>query len=282
MNLERDIFKKSSTTFYLSSKFFPEIIRRDVLDLYSFVRLADDYVDMIPADSDGFYRLRRIWMDANKNKVFSTKKLETDSIGERAIKNMMRLVEQRSVQKEWVEEFLNSMQSDLVVKEYKTIKDSLRYVYGSAEVVGLMMCRIMDLPEEAEEAAMMQGRALQWINFIRDIDEDNNLGRQYFPSHDLKNFNLKDLSQKTAATQPEDFAEFVQYQIDRYKKWQAQARQGYKFIPKRLRIPIQAAADANRWVANEIGKNPMVVFEKKVKPSRLLIIKSAVKHTVTS
>lgn len=278
--MEQDIFKSGSTTYYWSSKFFPKSVRRDVFDLYSFVRLADDYVDSVPADSDGFYRLRRMWLEVNKNIAFSTHKLPDDTHDLRAVKNIVRLIEQRGIKKQWVESFLDAMQSDLVFHPKTTLDDSLKYTYGSAEAVGLMMAKIMNLPDQAHEAAQLQGRAMQWLNFIRDITEDNQMGRQYFPVEELQKFNLRDLSEKTATNQPEDFQKFIQFQIDRYKTWQHEAEAGYQCIPKRLRIPLQTATDMYLWTAQQIEKDPLIVYRKKIKPSKIRIIVSALTKMV--
>jgi 15-cis-phytoene synthase len=269
--MEQDIFRRGSTTYYWASKFFPKNVRDDVFDLYSFVRLADDYVDQVPADSDGFYHLRRLWMEANQNMIFSTKKSPDDSPDERVVKNIVRLVDNRRIKRQWVDLFLDTMQSDLVFRPKNTIENSLKYTSGSAETVGLMMAKVMDLPNQASEAARMQGRAMQWLNFIRDIEEDNRLGRLYFPREDLKRFKLKDLSQKTAEAQPEEFINFIHFQIERYKLWQQEAAAGYKFIPKKLLTPIKTAAEMHSWTADQIAKDPLIVFQKKIKPSKLRI-----------
>lgn len=269
--MEHDIFKRGSTTYYWASKFFPSDVRRDVFDLYSFVRLADDYVDQVPSDSDGFYRLRRMWLEAQKDIMLSTKKSPDDTPDERAIKNIVRLQTERGIKKQWVDEFLNSIQSDIVFKRKETLEGALHYTHGSAEVVGLMMCKVMDLPLSAQETAGLQGRAMQWLNFIRDVEEDNQLGRQYFPAEDLQRFNLKDLSYETAQAQPEDFSAFIRFQIDRYRTWQKEAEEGYRYIPKRLLVPIRTAAKLYLWTSDQIEKDPLVVFRKKVRPSKLRI-----------
>jgi phytoene synthase len=267
-DVERSIFKRSSSTFFIAALFFPKKIRHEVFDLYSFVRVADDYVDQIPAESDKFYELRRLWLEAVDYKLTKTE----DTINERVVKNMRRLQEAYDFDPDWTKSFLDTMQADLVGKKYQTLDDTLHYVSGSAEVIGLMMSKIMNLSDEAQEAARMQGRALQWINFIRDVDEDNYLGRQYFPREDLKQFKLSDLSHQTATNQPEDFRKFIQFQIERYRQWQLEAESGYKYIPKRLLIPIKTAADSYSWTAEQISRNPLIVFDKKIKPSRGYVV----------
>lgn len=268
MKSERVIFKQSSSTFFISSLFFPRGVKKDVFELYSFVRVADDYVDQIPADKDGFYHLRRLWSEASVNPVFDITKNTADSTDVMVVKNMLRVTRKNKFDLAWVESFLDAMQSDFTHKPYQTLGETLEYIYGSGEVIGLMMANIMGLKPEAAQAAQMQGRALQYMNFIRDIQEDNDLGRSYFPRDDLKRFNLANLRHETAAKQPEDFTKFIHYQLDRYEIWQAEAAIGYKYIPKRLRIPLQTATDLYKWTAQEIHKNPSVVYDRKVKPSK--------------
>lgn len=272
MNREKSIFKKGSTTFFMSSLFFPRIVKQEVFDLYSFVRVADNYVDQVPADPEGFHSLRQLWTEAVTDPDFETVKSATDSTNLRVVKNMVNVTRKCGFELEWVEAFLDAMESDLSHKPCQTIDETLKYVYGSAEVIGLMMSRIMGLPAEAEEAAQMQGRALQMINFIRDIHEDNQLGRQYLPADELARFNLKDITAETAHQNSDDFTDFINFQLNRYERWQTEAEAGYTYIPKRLRIPLETARDMYGWTACEIRKNPLKIYEKKIKPSKSRII----------
>lgn len=280
MSVESNVFKNGSTTYYWSSKFFPPEVRDDVFDLYSFVRIADDYVDQVPADKEGFYRLRRMLMEARKSITLSTAKRSEDTIDERVVKNIIRLQQDYNFEWQWIDAFLDAMQSDLVHEEYKTLEDSLQYVYGSAEVIGLMMAKIMGLPIEAADAARMQGRAMQWINFIRDVAEDNTFGRCYFPSEDLVRFGLKDVTEEVALHQTDNYQNFINFQLERYAAWQAEAETGYKYIPKRLRIPLMTASNMYNWTGNQILKRPEVVFERKIKPSKTRVIGTVLKNIV--
>jgi 15-cis-phytoene synthase len=272
MGHERTIFSQGSRTFFMSSLFFPRNVRRDVFELYSFVRIADDFVDKVPADTDGFYHFRSQWEQAVNNPAFPLDKAGDDPVEMRVIKNMLRVSRKYDFDPKWTEAFLNAMQSDLSHKVCETLDDTLSYIYGSAEVIGLMMARIMGLPPEANTAAKLQGRAMQMINFIRDIDEDNKLGRQYLPLDELERFGLPNLLPETAAAQPDDFKKFIHFQIERYNQWQDASYEGYKYIPKRLRIPLQTATDMYNWTARGITKDPLVVFKKKLKPSRARLV----------
>jgi phytoene synthase len=279
--IEKDIFKNGSTTYYWSSKFFPRSVRDDVFKLYSFVRVVDDIVDNVPADIARFNKIKKRWITVKKelkNKKV-TKPLD-DSVDERIIANIAYVVHRYDCDTTWVDAFLDSMQMDVDKKQYTKLEDTLEYIYGSAEVIGLFMARIMQLPIKPYEYARMQGRAMQWINFLRDIDEDNTLGRCYFPKSTLKKFGLNDLKQKTAQANPKAFKKFMTEQIGLYEQWQTEADKGFSYIPKRLRIPLQTATDMYNWTAKEIKKDPFIVYSIKVKPKKTKVLKTAAKNTI--
>ena len=279
MDTEKQIFRDGSTTYYWSSKFFPKGVRDDVFKLYSFVRVVDDMVDQVPADTKRFQKMQKRWKTVKKQLDNGEKPGPLDdSVDERVLGNMVHIVHRFDCDPAWVDAFLASMKMDVDQRNYKTLDDTLEYIYGSAEVIGLFMAKIMQLPVAPYETAQMQGRAMQFINFLRDIDEDNELGRQYFPQKTLKKFGLKDLSQKTAQAHPEEFKAVVREQLDLYDQWQGEAYKGYSYIPKRLRIPLQTATDMYNWTAEQIRENPMIVFDQKVKPKKRRVVYTATKN----
>jgi len=256
--LHRQVFRSGSKTYFNSSIFFPPHVRDDVFLLYGFVRVADNYVDSIPQQPDEFARFVQLYRDA----------LAGTPSGEVIIDSFVELANRRSFDPEWTEAFLNSMDLDLHKKIHQTLDETLEYVYGSAEVIGLYMSRIMGLPEEADHPARMLGRSMQVINFIRDISEDNELGRIYLPIGESR---LPDLREETARANAQEFRRFLSSNLDRYRGWQAEAERGYACIPRRYRVPIKTAADMYNWTASQIEADPFVVYERKVKPSRARI-----------
>jgi 15-cis-phytoene synthase len=275
--IEQTIFKNGSSTFYWASKLFPKRLRTDVFKLYSFVRITDDYVDCLPQETAKFRALRAMWDAAKNDPNFDTTPAADDSVDTHVIKNIVLLTRTYSFDSQWVEDFLDAMQADLNGKTYRTLQDTLWYVHGSAEVVGLMMARLMGLPDEALPAASAQGRALQWINFIRDIAEDNFLGRSYFPQQELQKFGLENLSAAHVRQHPEAFQKFVQFQLARQAAWQAEAEEGYIFIPQRSRIPLRAAAQTYAWTGEQIRHDPLRVFVAKIKPSKKQTVHQLIK-----
>lgn len=264
-----ETFRSGSKTYYNSSRFFPPDVRRDVFLLYGFVRVADNFVDRIPQDGDGFMR----FVDAYRASLAGTPS------GDPIIDGYVDLVRRKSFDPQWTEAFLHSMHMDLVKSRHETLPESLEYIYGSAEVIGLFMARIMDLPERAYRPAMMLGRAMQFINFIRDIAEDNRLGRLYLP---ISESTLSSLDESEVRRHPDDFREFIHKQLDRYMLWQTEAEQGYRFIPRRYRVPIKTAGDMYKWTGHEIAENPFVVYDRKIKPRKVRIVLAGLMNMLTA
>ncbi len=267
--LHRKTFKQGSKTYYNSSVFFPDDVREEVFILYGFVRVADNYVDSVPQDVEGFVLFRNAYRRALGGKPS----------GDRIIDSFVDLMQRRNLEPEWVDAFLHSMELDLYKASYDSIDETLEYIYGSAEVIGLFMARLLGLPEESLASARMQGRAMQYINFIRDIDEDAAMDRRYLP---IGASGLTALDRAAAHADRRRFEAFIREQIELYRAWQAEAEAGYRFIPRRYLIPIKTASDMYGWTADRIYRNPLLVFEKKVKPSKPRVILRMLRNTLTS
>lgn len=250
------IFRKGSRTYFYSSLFFPTHIRREVFILYGFVRKTDNYVDVMPQNREGFYEFKRKYYQAKSGK-------ET---GDVVIDSFVQLAKRKRFEDEWVDAFLHSMELDLTKTRYETLDEVLQYIYGSAEVIGLMMAKIIGLPKESFEYAKHLGRAMQYINFIRDIAEDLELGRVYFPQIDLQQHGLENLTFDHVKNHNEQFTRFIQTQLDRYCRWQEKAEEGYRFIPKRYLISIKTASEMYHWTAEQISRNPFIIYVYKIKP----------------
>ena len=257
--LQEKVFKKGSRTYFTSSLFFPEEMRRDVLILYGFVRVADNFVDATPQDAAGFEGFGANYRQA----------LAGQPSGDPIIDDYVELARRKRFDPAWTDAFLDAMRADLSRHSYDTVDQVLGYMYGSAEVIGLFMARIMDLPEETLPYARLLGRAMQYINFIRDIDEDFHLGRRYLA---LAPTALPSLDPEYAHAHPDEYRRFIDYHLGLYNGWQKEAEKGFAMIPRRYRIPIRTASDMYRWTANRIQGDPSIVFKRKVKPGKSRII----------
>jgi len=264
------IFRRGSTTYFYSTLFFPRRVREDVFVLYSFVRTADNFVDAVPQEAAAFYAFRDGYRQA----------LEGEETGDPVIDPFAALVGRKAIEPAWVEAFLASMESDLWKGRYETIEELEGYLYGSSEVVGMMMARVMDLPDAALPAARALGKAMQYINFIRDIPEDLALGRTYLPAAEMAAFGLGSLEERETAAAPRLFEAFIAAQIDRYFAWQEEGEGGFEYIPRRYLIPVKTASDLYRWTALQILADPTVVYRRKVKPSPPRAVLRAVANAI--
>jgi phytoene synthase len=264
------IFQQGSRTYFYSSLFFPTQVKQDVFQFYGFVRKADNFVDSIPQDHQGFQKFKDKYYQARNG-------TPSEDI---VIDSFVNLSTKKGFEDAWVDAFLSAMEQDLTKKTYETIQETIQYMYGSAEVIGLMMAKIMSLPKEAYVFSRYLGRAMQYINFIRDIAEDYRLGRIYLPSEDMRHHGLGTLHYEEARLKPEAFSSFIRQQIERYYRWQEIAQKGYKYIPKRYLISVKTAADMYQWTAEQIYKNPFIIYEWKVKPLVTTILSTMLKNMI--
>lgn len=262
-------FNKSSKTFFYSSLYFPDDIKEDVFTLYNFMRFADNLVDSLPQKKQEFIIFRK-----ETDQAMAWKKSQN-----KIISSFITLLKKRQFNKDWVVSFLDSMQMDLLKKNYRNIIELEKYMYGSSEVIGLMMAKIMNLPPASFPYAKSLGKAMQYINFIRDINQDLNLGRNYLPEDERIKLGLKNLNKKTIYKNKFLFYKYINLQINRYLSWQEYASQGFEFIPKKYLIPIKTASDMYKWTSEKIAQNPLIIYDKTIKPSVGRIIYTLVKNT---
>jgi len=267
MSKRKSIFKNASTTYFYSSLFFPKAVWEDVSILYAFVRVADDFVDCVPQQKEKFLQFRKDYEKALKKPV-----------GNQIIDDFVVLGKKFGFEDSWTMSFLDAMESDLSTQKCKTIDETKTYMYGSAEVIGLYMAKILHLDKKSYKSAKMQGRAMQYINFLRDIAEDLDLGRIYVPEsvwreHGFKVFNKSEIFMRADA-----FRKLMQSELDRYESWQSEAVPGYKYIPWRYRVAIKTASDMYSWTGKEIRKDPFRIFDEKIKPSKMRVFLNGLKN----
>jgi len=168
-----------STSFSLGIKLFGPSIRPYIYAIYGFVRYADEIVDSFED-----YEQEALFHDF----VEDYKKSLDRKISLNPIINSFQEVVHKFNLYTYADDFLKRMKADLYVTEYKTKEDYENYIYGSADVVGLMCLRVFVNNDEEKfnqlkASAKHLGSAFQKVNFLRDIKDDTeNLGRTYFPN----------------------------------------------------------------------------------------------------
>ena len=186
-NCSKIVTQSYSTSFSMATKMLSDTIRQDIYNIYGFVRFADEIVDS--------------FHDYNKEELFNN--FETDL--ERALKDKISLnpilnafqhtFHRYKIEHHMVDSFMKSMRLDLHKTNYLTNDEYKEYIYGSADVVGLMCLKVFvkgnqEKYNELKDTAMSLGSAFQKVNFLRDLKADHDdLQRTYFPNTDLNNLN---------------------------------------------------------------------------------------------
>ncbi len=171
--------KNYSTSFYLSTTLLSSEIRQAIYAIYGFVRYADEIVDSF------HHQEKEILLQEFERDYYLslTRELSLNPI----LHAFQRVVHQYKIKDEYVQAFLQSMKADLSEIKYSDEKDLKEYIYGSADVVGLMCLSVFTrgdekLFDELEKPAKQLGSAFQKVNFLRDLKNDSEeLGRSYFP-----------------------------------------------------------------------------------------------------
>lgn len=211
-----------STSFSLGIRFFSKKYHDPIYAIYGFVRFADEIVDSF----HGFDKARLL--DRFKKDTFLA--IEEGISLNPILNNFQWAVNTYHIEDELILKFLHSMEMDLHDIEYDQPAFEA-YIYGSAEVVGLMCLRVFcegddEKYNQLKQPAMHLGSAFQKINFLRDLQADyKNLGRSYFPGVDLKRF-TEDTKQKIESDIAAEFA---------------QGLEGIRRLPKGARFGVYMA-----------------------------------------
>ena len=182
----RIVTESYSTSFTLATKMLDSSIRQDIYNIYGFVRFADEIVD-----SFHNYDKKELLNLFEKD----LKKSIEDKISLNPILNsFQKTIHNYQIDYELIDSFLNSMKLDLDKKKYLTKKEFDQYVYGSADVVGLMCLKVFvkgnkNQYDNLRPYAMSLGSAFQKVNFLRDLKADHDgLNRSYFPNLNIDEF----------------------------------------------------------------------------------------------
>ncbi len=244
------VTQKYSTSFYRASTLFKPEVRQHIYNIYGFVRLADEIVDTFH-DYDKFLLMdefEKNYKSAQENCISLNPILHSFCLTQR----------EKKIPQHLVDAFMHSMKMDL--GEIKDLNDEKynEYIYGSAEVVGLMCLKVFvngDLEEyeKLKPYAQSLGAAFQKINFLRDISADfNDLNRTYFPNVDFNNFSLEDKNT---------------IEIDIAKDF-AHAKIGIKMLPMSCRLAVFMAYKYYFNLFKKIRKTePQLLLTKRIRVS---------------
>jgi phytoene synthase len=187
------ITQNYSTSFSLAVKMLSPSIRDAIYSVYGFVRFADEIVD-------SFHDYEKEYLIDDFEKEYY-KAMQLGISLNPILNSFQHTVKQYNITDDLVQAFLRSMKLDLIKSTYNSQAEYEDYIYGSADVVGLMCLKVFvkgnnQKYDQLKNEAMRLGSAFQKVNFLRDLKDDNLvLNRNYFPGVDLNSF---DENAKTA------------------------------------------------------------------------------------
>jgi phytoene synthase len=252
------ITNRYSTSFSLGIRMLHPSVRLDVYAIYGFVRLADEIVDT--------YQDKNPSLELARFREETFRAIDSGISFNPVLQAFQATVNRFQIDRSYIEAFLHSMEMDLSPQNYDQ-KLYETYIYGSAEVVGLMCLRVfcqnnLSLFNELIQPARKLGSAFQKVNFLRDIKSDlEDRERVYFPGLNVKTFSLED-KRKIEAEIEEEFRE---------------AQLGINRLPDNCRRGVQLALTYYRGLLKKIrNSEPQTLLEKRVRISnfhkiRLLI-----------
>ncbi|WP_237203243.1 phytoene/squalene synthase family protein [Rothia endophytica] len=220
-----------SSSFRLASLIYPSAMRASIACIYALVRVADEIVDGTAADAGLTVDQQRQALDVLEREVEFA--LSTGFSSNLVVHAFAREARACGITADLTRPFFESMRMDLDEVNFDTDEQYHRYIYGSAEVIGLMcLCIFLkDNPcpppqrQELEGAARALGAAFQKINFLRDYaDDSTRLGRNYFPHVEGK------LNEDSLGVIIADIEQDL-----------AHARSGIDALPRRARYAVRSA-----------------------------------------
>ena len=236
-----------STSFSSAIKLLHKELRTPIYNIYGFVRFADEIVDT--------------FHDLDKQQLLQEFKIETYTAIERGISlnpvlhSFQKTVNDYAIDKTLIDAFYKSMEWDLSKEKYDAAGYAA-YIYGSAEVVGLMCLQVFCegnkiIYEQLKPAAQSLGAAFQKVNFLRDVKADyEQLKRTYFPGADFENFTtvMKEQIENDIA---EDFAK---------------AHEGILQLPVKARFGVYVAYKYYLSLFKKIKKvQPAKIMEQRIR-----------------
>lgn len=241
------ITKRYSTSFTLGIRMLGKKYQEAIYGIYGYVRLADEIVDSFHGHD------KRILLEEFERDTWLA--MERGISSNPVIHSFYQIVKKYNIDTELVQSFLDSMRMDLDDQKYDPALYK-KYIYGSAEVVGLMCLKVFcdgnkERFDELTPSAKSLGAALQKVNFLRDMKDDfYERGRVYFPGLEIKQF---DAASKKLIEQDiqKDF-------ID--------ALAGIKKLPDGSRIGVYLAYRYYTKLFNRIKKSmPEELMEQRVR-----------------
>ncbi len=274
----QNYMQEHGTSYYVANWFLPKSIRDDVFALYAFVRIPDDIVDDPMADPtitrNQLHRYEKMFNDLYETWVSQGTSFQQREV---VIRSTVEVIKRYDIPVQWIKEFFTAMYADLDKKVYYTYEELQQYMHGSAEVIWLMMCKIIwyDKTQEKEvfRTAKLLWEAMQYTNFLRDIVEDSlDFDRLYIPEdrlmqHDLNHTLL--IQYITWKKVDDTWMRFMSQQVLFTKELYREANMWIDLLHKKWRFAVRVASWMYESILDKMVKHKYDVFSKSARTSKV-------------
>ena len=247
--------KNRAKTFYFASLFFPNYIKKDIRTLYEFCRYIDDIGD----DQKRSSKSSKFKLEKIKNDL---RILKSQNV---IVSNLLSICSKYNINTSIPIYLIDGVLSDLKIVNFKSNNELIKYSFKVAGTVGLMMCAIMNVKDKKLKLKAIQlGIAMQITNISRDVNEDLNRGRIYFPkqllSKKIKDFKEIPKKKKFKMYFCKDLNKLLNMADRIYKiSWN-----GIILLPIKYRIPIAIASFLYQSIGRKIRSKSYDVWNQRI------------------
>jgi phytoene synthase len=265
----RELHRRHGRTYYLATRLLPAASRPHVHALYGFTRYADEIVD----STDGVPPAERAQRLEEWSRRFMAG-LAGQAVDDPILPAVLHTITTCGIDHDDFATFLSSMAMDLAVTRYADYDALLRYMEGSAAVIGTMMLPILEPtdPAAAREPARQLGLAFQLTNFIRDVAEDLERDRVYLPLSDLERFGVTVADLRAAAQRGRAgpaVRALIRFEADRARAHYEAAAPGVPMLAAGSQACIRTAYHLYSGILGEVARSGYDVFVRRaVVPNR--------------
>jgi phytoene synthase len=258
----RSLNARHGRTYFLATALLPPAKRPYLHALYGFARHVDDMVDVTGAhrDSAGFAR----WCED------FLAELDWGATSDPVCRAVLDTAARWKIPHSYFADFLESMRMDLTVTGYATYDDLLRYMWGSAAVIGLQTLPVLGRADNKtgwdrlETHAIDLGYAFQLTNFLRDVAEDLRRGRAYLPQESLDQFGV-DRGRLRRGRVDEPIRNLLAWEIERARKLYRSAEPGIELVHPASQDCLRTALTLYSAILDEIERNDYDVFSRRAR-----------------
>lgn len=246
-----DVLAHHGRSFHLASHFLPQFAREDAAMLYAFCRYVDDIADETPDPNQARDGLRAVRAD-----------MQAVHPRDRLVKELVSMADKTGLDLEAADQLVEGVESDLSSVLFADEQELIRYCYRVAGTVGIMMCAVLRVRDEAAiHFAIDLGIGMQLTNICRDVAEDAKRQRVYLPADHLERAGTSSEAVLDGRASGESVAIVVRDLLALADRYYASADAGIRAIPMPARAAILVASRVYRAIGLRLlrvhGGNPL-------------------------